>query len=253
MLLENKVAIITGGGHGIGEGIAKVFAKEGARVVVVTHHESTCKAVADAITADGGTASYFQADVTKEEDIRAMVDFTVRTYGHLDIAVNNAGKQGETKNVVDMPVSDLDDVLNLDLRGVFLCCQEEVKAMHKNGSGAIVNISSVSGLQGNPGLASYNIAKHGVLGLTKDLALEEIKNHIRVNAVCPGATETPLITNFKKTDPKAFAEVLKNANIPAGRLAKPEEIGNVVAFLCSDRASYIVGASVVVDGGVSIQ
>lgn len=253
MLLENKVAIITGGGHGIGEGIAKVFAREGAKVVVVTYHADTCKAVADAINADGGTATYFEADVTKEADIKAMVDYTVKTYGHLDIAVNNAGKQGATENVADMPVSHLDDVLNLDLRGVFLCCQQEVRAMHENGSGTIVNISSVSGILGNPGLASYNIAKHGVLGLTKDLALEEIQNHIRVNAVCPGATETPLISNFKKNDPKAFEQVLKNANIPAGRLAQPEEIGNVVAFLCSDLASYIVGSTIVVDGGVSIQ
>lgn len=253
MLLENKVAIITGGGHGIGEGIARVFAREGARVVVVTHHADTCRAVAEAITADGGTATWFQADVTKEEDDKAMVDYAVKTFGRLDIAVNNAGKQGPTENVADMPVDHLDDVLNLDLRGGFLCCQQEVRAMHENGSGAIVNISSVSGLLGNPGLASYNIAKHGVLGLTKDLALEEIGNNIRVNAVCPGATETPLIANFKKTDPEAFAQILKNANIPAGRLATPEEIGNVVAFLCSDLASYIVGASIVVDGGVSIQ
>lgn len=250
MLLKDKVAIITGGGHGIGEGIALVFAREGAKVLVVTHHEDTCKAVADKINANGGKAAYFKADVSKAEDVKAMVDYAVKTFGRIDCAVNNAGIQGDTFNVADMPIENLEKVFALNVRGVFLCCQEEIKAMRKTGGGAILNMSSISGLHGDPGISQYNITKHGILGLTRSAALEEIKNGIRINAICPGPTETPLVQKFREADPAAFAEILKKSAIPIDRLAQPEEIGNVAAFLCSDLASYVCGASIVVDGGI---
>ena len=253
MLLKDKICLITGSGSGIGKGIAKVFAREGAKIVVVDYNEEAAKEVVQEINTAGGKAAYYKADVTQAADIKAMIDFTVKEFGHLDVAVNNAGKQGKTLNVVDMPIEELNDVMELDLNGVFLCMKEEIKDMHISGKGAIINISSVSGLQGNPGLSSYNISKHAVLGLTKSAALEEIKNNIRINAVCPGATMTPLIEKFKNEVPESFQAILTQSNIPMGRLAYPEEIGNVCAFLGSDMASYIVGASIIVDGGVTIQ
>lgn len=253
MLLKDKVAIVTGGGQGIGEGIVNCFAREGAKIVVVTRSEKSSRPVADRVNANGGTAVWFAADVTKPEDVTAMVDFAVKTYGRLDIACNNAGRLGNPRNVAELPAEELDEVMDLDLRGTFLCCREEIQAMRKTGGGAIVNISSVSGLHGNVGLSSYNMAKHAVLGLTRAAALEEIANNIRINAVCPGAIMTPLQEEFKKNDPIGFEETLRKSNIPVGRMGTPEEVGNVVAFLCSDMASYMVGSAVVVDGGVMAQ
>ncbi len=251
MLLENKVALVTGAGQGIGEAIAKVYAKNGAKVVVVDYNETTAKKVATEINASGGEATAFIADVTKPEEVAAMVKFTLDTYGKLDCACNNAGKSSTTLNLIDTPIENLNEVLDLDVKGVFYCCQEEIKAMHENNGGSIVNISSTSGILGNPGIVPYNTSKHAVLGLTKSVALEECQNNIRINAVCPGVTETPLIKNVRDNDPKTYE--LFCTQIPLGRLATPEEIANVVTFLSSDMASYMIGATVVVDGGVTIQ
>ena len=251
MLLKDKVAIVTGAGQGIGEAVAKCYAHEGAKVVVADYNIETATKVANEIKNSGGEAIAFKADVTKQDEVKAMVDFALKTYGKLDIACNNAGKSSATINLVDTPVENFNEVIDLDVRGVFFCCQEEIKAMHQNGSGAIVNISSTSGLLGNPGIVPYNTSKHAVLGLTKSVALEECKNNIRINAVCPGVTETPLIKNVRDNDPATYQ--LFCTQIPLGRLANPEEIGNVVVFLSSDMSSYMVGATVVVDGGVTIQ
>ncbi len=251
MLLKDKVALVTGAGQGIGEAVAKCYAREGAKVVVVDINEDTAAKVAEEIKNKGGEAVSFVADVTKAEEVEAMVKFAVATYGKLDIACNNAGKSSTTINLVDTPVENFDEVIDLDVRGVFFCCKEEIKAMHENGSGAIVNISSTSGLLGNPGIVPYNTSKHAVLGLTKSVALEECKNNIRINAVCPGVTETPLIKNVRDNDPDTYQ--LFCTQIPLGRLADAEEIGNVVLFLSSDMASYMVGSTVVVDGGVTIE
>lgn len=251
MLLKDKVALVTGGGQGIGEAIAKCYAREGAKVVVVDYNEETAKRVANEIKNSGGDAVAFKADVTKASDVAAMVKFAVDTYGKLDCACNNAGKSSATINLVDTPVENFDEVIDLDVRGVFYCCKEEIKAMHENGGGAIVNISSTSGILGNPGIVPYNTSKHAVLWLTKSVALEECRNNIRINAVCPGVTETPLIKGVRDNDPATYQ--LFCTQIPQGRLADPEEIGNVVVFLSSDMASYMVGATIVVDGGVTIQ
>ncbi len=251
MLLKDKVALVTGAGQGIGEAVAKCYAKEGAKVVVVDINEDTALKVANDIKKVGGEAVSFVADVTKAEEVEAMVKFAVDTYGKLDVACNNAGKSSATINLVDTPVENFNEVIDLDVRGVFFCCKEEIKAMHENGGGAIVNVSSTSGLLGNPGIVPYNTSKHAVLGLTKSVALEECKNNIRINAVCPGVTETPLIKNVRDNDPDTYQ--LFCTQIPLGRLAQPEEIGNVVLFLSSDMASFMVGATVVVDGGVTIE
>lgn len=251
MLLKDKVAIVTGGGQGIGEAIAKSYAKEGAKVVVVDVNYETASKVANEIKNNGGEALAFKADVTKESEVKAMVEFTINNYGKLDCACNNAGKSSATINLVDTPVENFNEVLDLDVRGVFFCCQEEIKAMHQNGEGTIVNVSSTSGLLGNPGITPYNTSKHAVLGLTKSVALEECKNNIRINAICPGVTETPLIKNVRDNDPDTYQ--LFCTQIPLGRLALPEEIANVVVFLSSDMSSYMIGATVVVDGGVTIE
>jgi NAD(P)-dependent dehydrogenase (short-subunit alcohol dehydrogenase family) len=253
MMLKDKVTIVTGGGQGIGRGIVEAVAREGAKVVVVTRREVSCKPVADEINAKGGTAAWFVGDASKPEDVKAMVDFTVEKFGHLDCAVNNAGKLGTPEDVADMPVEHLDSVMNLDLRGTFLCCQEELLAMHETGSGSIVNIASISSLHGDRGLSSYNMAKHAVLGLTRAAALEEAKKGVRINAVLPGVVRTPLQDKFKAEDPEGFEKQLAKSNIPMGRLAEPEEIGNTVAFLLSDLSSYTTGAGFVVDGGVTAQ
>lgn len=251
MLLENKVALVTGGGQGIGEAVAKCYSKSGAKVVVVDYNEVTANKVADEINASGGDAVAFKADVTKEDEVKAMIKFTLDKYGKLDCACNNAGKSSQALNMIDTPVENFDEVFALDVRGVFFCCKEEINAMHKNGGGAIVNISSTSGILGNPGIVPYNTSKHAVLGLTKSVALEECKNNIRINAVCPGVTETPLIEDLKQNDPDTYK--LFCTQIPQGRLARPEEIGNVVVFMSSDMSSYMVGSTVIVDGGVTIQ
>ncbi len=251
MLLKDKVALVTGGGQGIGEAIAKAYAKEGAKVVVVDVNHDTAEKVAQEIKNNGGEALAFEADVTKSSDVKAMVEFTIKNYGKLDCACNNAGKSSATINLVDTPVENFNEVLDLDVRGVFFCCQEEIKAMHQNGSGTIVNVSSTSGILGNPGITPYNTSKHAVLGLTKSVALEECKNNIRINAICPGVTETPLIKNVRDNDPDTYQ--LFCTQIPLGRLASPEEIANVVLFLSSDMSSYMVGSTIVVDGGVTIE
>ena len=251
MLLKDKVALVTGGGQGIGEAIAKAYAKEGAKVVVVDVNYETASKVASDINNTGGEAIPFKADVTKSSEVKAMVDFTLKNYGKLDCACNNAGKSSATINLVDTPVENFNEVLDLDVRGVFFCCQEEIKDMHQNGGGAIVNVSSTSGILGNPGITPYNTSKHAVLGLTKSVALEECKNNIRINAICPGVTETPLIKNVRDNDPDTYQ--LFCTQIPLGRLASPEEIANVVLFLSSDKSSYMIGATVVVDGGVTIE
>lgn len=251
MLLKDKVALVTGGGQGIGKGVALCYAREGAKVIVVDFNEETGKQVVNEIKSKGGEAEFFKADVTKKNEVSAMVNFALSTYGKLDCACNNAGKSSVAMNMVDTPVENFDEVYDLDVRGVFYCVKEEIKAMHKNNGGAIVNISSTSGMLGNPGIVPYNTSKHAVLGLTKSVALEECKNNIRINAVCPGVTETPLIMNLKEQDPDTYQ--LFCTQIPQGRLATIEEIGNVVMFMSSDLSSYMIGSTVVVDGGVTIQ
>lgn len=246
---DGKVVIVTGARTGIGLSTATLFAKAGAAVVLVGRHDP--KKEAEDLTAQGYQAVSFEADVSNEADTKAMVDFTVKRFGHLDFAYNNAGIQSPVTKTEDLSLEEYDHVLNINLKGIFLSMKHELKQMSKQESkGAIVNCSSMGGLVGIAGRTAYHAAKHGVLGLTKSSALEYAQAGIRINAVCPGIIETPMVTRMNQTEKSAMDDLMRE--VPIGRLAQPEEIAQVVLFLCSDAASYIVGQGVPVDGGYTI-
>lgn len=248
-MLEGKTAIVTGGGSGIGRATALVLAREGARVLVgdvdSKGGEETCRLIKE----QGGSAAFCSCDVTKAGDVEAMVAIAVKVYGRLDCAFNNAGV-GVMKTTVDCTEEEWDQVLNVNLKGVWLCMKYEIAQMLKQGGGAIVNTSSVGGLVGTAGVGAYVASKHGVIGLTKTAALEYVRNGIRVNAVCPGVILTPMVEPlFADPEKRKFFESVT----PTGRFGKPEEVAEAVAWLCSDAASLVTGAALPVDGGVVAQ
>ena len=250
-LLEGKVALITGGSTGIGRATAQVFAREGAKVAVadvnVEGAEETVRLVQDA----GGEAIFIRTDTSQATDTEAMVKTVVETYGQLDCAFNNAGIEGDFLPTPDYPEATWSRVIGINLKGVWLSMKAEVRQMLSQGGGAIVNTASVAGLQGMPAASAYVAAKHGVVGLTKTAALEYAKAGIRVNAVCPGAVETPMLKRAFEKVPE-MAEGISSAE-PVGRLAQPSEIGEAVAWLCSDAASFVTGHPMAVDGGYVAQ
>jgi NAD(P)-dependent dehydrogenase (short-subunit alcohol dehydrogenase family) len=247
--LKDKVAIITGAGRGIGFGIAKVMAREGAAVVIADINLDTAKGAVKEIAAMGGRAAAVKADVSKPDEIAAMIDTAVREFGGLDILVNNAGIEAPPKHLSEIPESQWDRVTGINLRGVYLCCKAAIPAITARGGGAIVNIASVAGVRMSFfGSADYTAAKHGVIGLTQHLAWELAEYGITVNAVCPGAVLTPLA---EETSSPEFRETVTKRLIPLGRWCVPEDIGETVSFLASPRASLLTGQSVVVDGGVT--
>lgn len=245
-LLEGKVALVTGGGSGIGRATALVFAREGACVVVadivVDGGEETVRMVKE----KGVDALFVRTDVSKAADVDALVQKTVAQFGRLDCAHNNAGIEGRQAPLVEGTEEDWDRVININLKGVWLCMRAEIPVMLKQGGGAIVNTASVAGLVGFTGISPYTASKHGVAGLTKTAALEYGKQGIRVNAVCPGVIHTPMIDRFTGGSPEALAAF--TALEPVGRLGQPEEIAEAVVWLCSDRASFVTGLPMAVDG-----
>ena len=248
-LLEGKVALVTGGAMGIGKTTALVFAREGARVVVVDIVTEGGEETVQLIKEAGGDALFVKCDVTNAKDVEAMVIKAVDTYGRLDCAFNNAGIAipGTT---VECSEEDWDRVLSVNLKGVWLCMKYEISQMLTQGGGVIVNTSSVGGLVGTPGIAAYTASKHGVVGLTRTAALEHVTAGIRVNAVCPGSVPTPML------DPVVNHPELKamlESKHPMGRFATTEEIAEAVIWLCSDRASYVTGVAFPVDGAVTAQ
>lgn len=246
---NGKVVIVTGARTGIGLSAATLFAKAGATVVLVGRHEP--KKEANNLVQQGYKAVSFEADVSQEADVKAMVDFTVKKFGKLDYAYNNAGIQSPVTRTEDLSLDEYNNVLNIDLKGIFLSMKYELKQMSQQESkGAIVNCSSMGGLVGIAGRSAYHAAKHGVLGLTKSSALEYAQDGIRINAVCPGIIETPMVKRMDKTEKLEMDDLMRE--VPIGRLAHPEEVANVVLFLCSDAASYIVGQGIPVDGGYTI-
>ena len=245
--LHGKVALVTGGTSGIGRDTAVLFAKAGAKVVVAGRREPEGEETIELIRAGGGDGLFLKTDVSKAAEVDALVQKTVEGFGHLDIAFNNAGIEGTWVPIVRQSEEDWDQIIAINLKGVWLCLKYEIRQMLKQGAGgAIVNMGSVTGLIGSVGAAAYSASKHGVIGLTKSAALENAKSGIRINAVCPGFTETPMADRIFRV-PQIQKHVLSCH--PIGRLGKPLEIAEAVVWMCSDRASFMTGQSLVLDGG----
>ncbi len=250
--LTGKVAMITGSGSGIGRATAVAFAGEGAKVVVsdidVAGGEQTVRTIVDI----GGEATFIQCDVSKSADVQALVKGTVAKYGSLDCAFNNAGIEGIVALTPEYPEDEWDRVINVNLKGVWLCLKYELEQMIKQGSGAIVNTSSIAGLIGQAGFSAYCASKGGVTQLTRTVALEYAKSGIRVNAVCPAGVETPLTQRIGKYY-ETHADLLNLLASPIPRMAQPEEIARNVVWLCSDVNGYVTGTLMTIDGGFTAQ
>jgi NAD(P)-dependent dehydrogenase (short-subunit alcohol dehydrogenase family) len=248
-MLEGKVALITGGGRGIGREAALLFAKEGARVAVADLSADGAKETVAMINAVGGQAMSIAADMTQPADVAAMVSAVVKAHGRLDCAFNNAGIAGYQvgaagKKTADWSEEAFDRMIAVNLKGVWLCMRHELQQMVAQGGGAIVNTASIAGLIGLPTSSIYVAAKHGVVGLTKTAAIEYAAQRVRVNAVCPGYIETEMTREVMQ---RRGEQIL--AMVPYNRMGKPQEIAEMVCWLCSDRASYVSGAAYNVDGG----
>jgi len=241
--LQGKVAIITGASMGLGEAMALLFAREGARVTVADIADAKGEETVDQIKKEGGEAIFMHVDVSQTADVERMVNATVDTFGHLDILVNNVGLQ-VNKNVVDTTEEEWDYVLNTNLRSMFLCSKWAIPQMIKNGGGNIILISSLSGLVGNAQQASYNASKHGAIGLAKCMAIDHAPDNIRVNVLCPGSMNTPI----NLTIPEEKLAPYKNLNLQK-RFADPAEVATAALYLASDEASFATGSVMVVDGG----
>ena len=250
-LLDGKVALITGGSTGIGRATAQIFAREGAKVAVADVNVEGAKETVQLIKDADGEAIFIKTDVSQAADTEAMVKTVVDTYGRLDCAFNNAGIEGDFQPTPDYEETTWDRVIGINLKGVWLSMKAEIQQMLSQGGGAIVNTSSVAGLIGMPTASAYSAAKHGVVGLTKTAALEYAKAGIRVNAVCPGGTDTPMLQRAFGKAPGMEEEVASAE--PVGRLSQPVEIGEAVVWLCSDAASFVTGHPMAVDGGFVAQ
>ncbi|MBW1666648.1 MAG: SDR family oxidoreductase [Deltaproteobacteria bacterium] len=244
---ENKVALVTGAGSGIGRASALAFAREGAKVVVVDLAVEEAEDTVSMIKGSDGEAFLLRADVSKASDVEAMVSRTIETYGRLDCAYNNAGVAAPPHLIPDTTEEEWDRVISVNLKGVWLCMKYEIPQMLRQGKGAIVNASSMLGLIGLPKRSAYAASKHGVVGLTKVAALEYASDGLRVNAICPAVVRTPLVESIISSDPEAEAQLM--SMIPMRRLGTLEEIAEVVIWLCSDAASFVTGHAMLVDGG----
>lgn len=247
--MADKVALVTGSGSGIGRGVALVFAREGAKVVVTGRNIGNGEETVSMIKKNGGEAIFIRADLLQSSQVEELVNGTVDAYGRLDYACNNAGIAGARVPLVEFPEDQWDQVIDMDLKSVWLCMKYEIPQMLKQGKGAIVNISSAAGLKPNKGSTAYCSAKHGVIGLTKMAALEHAEQGIRVNTVCPGAVRTPFVDDLCKKHPER--EEWYISTTPMRRMGTPLEIGEAVVWLCSDAASYITGVTLPVDGGTT--
>ncbi len=247
--MKDKVVMITGAANGIGLECAKLLSQRGARLMLSDIDGSAGqRAVAD-LTANGCDATFFACDVTNGQAVEALVEATLAEFGQLDCAVNNAGVEHPHMKLAEHDDDEFDRAIAINLKGVYLCMKFELRAMLKQGHGAIVNLASLAGLGGAPGLGGYVASKHGVVGLTRTAALEYAKRGIRVNAVCPSFTNTDMVKRMISTDPK-LERILNDAS-PMKRMGEPSEIANAVAYLCSDEASFTNGQALALDGGIT--
>src|ERR671913_1481544 len=248
---SGQVALVTGGSSGMGLATARAFAEARAAVVIADVNETTLSTASDDLTAAGHRAVGLTCDVSDEDQVAAMVERAVATFGRLDMAFNNAGIQVPPSDAADEPTDVFDRVNAINLRGVWACMKHELGQMRTQGSGAIVNCSSLGGLVGLPGRAAYHASKHGVIGLTTSAALEYAPRGIRINAICPGAIDTPMVADMITKGELNSADAA--ASTPIARLGQADEIAAYVLWLCSPGASYVVGVALPVDGGYTAQ
>lgn len=247
---RGKVAFVTGAASGIGRASAVAFARDGANVVVADVSERGNQETARMIEELGAGTLAVKCDVTRTEDIKAALDKSAEAFGRLDFAFNNAGSEQPIKATADLTEQEWDRILDINLRGVFLCMKHEIPLMLRSGGGVIVNTSSGAGVKGFKGQAAYAAAKHGVIGLTKSAALDYASQRIRINAVCPGIIETSMMDRFTGGTSEGRDRVI--AQEPVGRMGKPEEIAAAVVWLCSDLAAFTIGHAMVIDGGQTV-
>src|SRR5216684_2588730 len=246
-LVQGKIALVTGGGSGIGRATALKLAKEGAKVMIADYVPEGGERTVRMIEEAGGEASFVAADVSVTKQVEAMVAKTIASYGRIDCAFNNAGIEGRMANTVECTEETWDRTIAINLKGVWLCMKYEIPQMLKQGGGSIVNTASVAGLVGFERLPAYNASKHGVVGLTRTAALEYAAKNIRVNCVCPGVIRTPMVERI--IDTGGFTEQELTAGEPVGRMGQPEEIAQGVVWLLSDSASFVTGHPMTIDGG----
>jgi len=251
MKLKDKVAIVTGSSKGIGEGIARVFSQEGAKVVIVCRTQDAGRRMADELGSAQHRAIYIRADVTKSEDIRNMIDRTIETFGAIDVLVNNAGYH-ISKNVEETSEEEWEFIQNTNLRSTFLCSKYAMPHLRKT-KGNIINVSSMVGLVGQPNAGAYSATKGGQIAMSKGMAIDFAPFGVRVNVICPGWIQTPLVEDWfsQQKDPEAARKYIYGRH-PIGRIGTIEECGRVAAFLASEEASFMTGAVLAVDGGITL-
>ena len=248
-LLSGQVALVTGAGNGIGRATAQAFAQQGVKVVVSDVDTKGGEATVELIRAAGGEATFIRCDVTRDAEVKALVEGTVAAYGRLDYAFNNAGIEIEKGRLAEGEESEFDAIMGVNVKGVWLCMKHQIPVMLAQGGGAIVNTASVAGLGAAPKMSIYAASKHAVIGLTKSAAIEYAKKKVRINAVCPAVIDTDMFRRAYEADPKKaeFAAAMH----PVGRVGRVEEIAAAVLYLCSDNAGFTTGIALPVDGGAT--
>ena len=251
--MTDKVALITGASSGIGRATAEVFAAKGVKVVLAARRQDELAALVAEIETNGGSATFVKTDVSVAKDVERMVEHAIATFGRLDYAVNNAGIEGKLSGITDLPEDDWDRVLDINLKGTFLCLKYEARAMLAGGhSGAIVNVGSINSFLGFASGSAYVASKHGLIGLTTSASAELAPQGIRVNLVCPGVIDTPMHLRARQMLGDDIYDQGVFPRVHTRRAGRPEEIARVIAFLCSDEASYITGTTLTPDGGFTL-